>query len=66
MSARCSNVHTIMEKNSKILQSQTSRELTENCLGSGVGTVDKLVPSFNCLLGSHLVARSIAGNTVYS
>lgn len=70
MSARHSNVHMTMEKNSQILQSRTSRELTENCLhvlAVGLALLIKLVPSFNCRLGcSLLVARSIAGNTVYS
>lgn len=54
MSARCSNVHVIMENNSKIRQSWTSKELVENCLnvlGGGIGIVDKAGPSFNCLLG---------------
>lgn len=38
-----------------------------NVLGSGIGGVDKVGPSFNCLLGCPvLVAMSIAGNTVYS
>lgn len=61
---------TIMEKNSQILPSRTSRELTDNylpVLGSVLALLRKLVPSFNCLLGgSLLVARRIAGDTVYS
>lgn len=44
MSATRSNVHTIMESNSKILRSPICRELTENYLGSEVGTVDKAGP----------------------
>lgn len=47
MSARRSNMHVIMENNSKILQSRTSRELIEiymNVLGSGIGIVDKAGP----------------------
>lgn len=69
MSARRSNVHMVMEKNSQILRSQTSRELTESylqVLDSGVGTVEKAGPFIYLLGGSLLVAGSIAGNAVYS
>lgn len=47
MAARHSNVHVIMENNSKILKSRTSRELIENylnVLGSGIGIVDNADP----------------------
>lgn len=40
-------LHVIMENNSKILQSWTSRELIKiylNVLGSGIGIVDKAGP----------------------
>lgn len=46
MSARHSDVHVIMEHNSKMLQSWTFRKSIENCLNvlGSVGIVEKAVP----------------------